>query len=97
MGYTKNRATIKWWDPHTKKLKYFWSVKFYEYNNTFGKGWLLGSELMTSTKNGTLPKLKMDLSDHTIIKDYIFEVAVYLPQRVNPIGIIEQYFEHNNM
>ena len=33
MGYTNTRATMKWWDPQTKKLKYFSSVKFDEYSN----------------------------------------------------------------
>ena len=28
MGYTKIIATMKWWDPHTKKLKYCSYVKF---------------------------------------------------------------------
>ena len=37
MGYTKIRATMKWWDPHTKKLKYCSSAYFDEYNNKFGK------------------------------------------------------------
>ena len=35
MGYTNSRATIKWWDPHTKKLKYCLSEKFDERNSTF--------------------------------------------------------------
>ena len=48
MGYTNSRATIKWWNPHTKKLKYFSSVKFDEHNNTFGKVWSPGSELILS-------------------------------------------------
>ena len=27
MGYTNIRAKIKWWDPHTKRLRYFSSAK----------------------------------------------------------------------
>ena len=30
MGYGKSRATIKWWYPHTKKLKYCSSAKIDE-------------------------------------------------------------------
>ena len=36
MGYTKRRAIMKWWDPHTKRLKYFLSANFDERNNKFG-------------------------------------------------------------
>ena len=38
MGYTNSRATMKWWDPRTKKIKHFSSAKFDEHNNKFGKG-----------------------------------------------------------
>ena len=58
MCYTSSRSTIKWWDPHTNKLKYCSSVKFDEHNNKFGKGWSLGSELMLETNTSTLPTLK---------------------------------------
>ena len=58
MGYTKSRATIKWYDPHTKKLKYCSSEKFDEHNNKFGKGWSLGSELILGTNTSTLRTLK---------------------------------------
>ena len=37
MGYTNRRATMKLWDPHTKKLKYYSHAKFDEHNNKFGK------------------------------------------------------------
>ena len=37
MDYTKIRATMKWWDPHAKKLKYFSSANFDEYDNKLGK------------------------------------------------------------
>ena len=43
MGYINSRAAINWWDPHTKKLKYFSSKHFDEHNNKLGKGWSLGS------------------------------------------------------
>ena len=38
MGYTHSRAAIKWWDSHTKKLKYCSSTNFNEHNNKYGKG-----------------------------------------------------------
>ena len=59
MGYTDITDTTKWWDPHTKKLKYFSSAKFDEYNNKFGKGWSRGSELMTGTNISSLKTLKL--------------------------------------
>ena len=46
MGYTKTRAIIIWWYPHTKILKYFSSANFDEHNNKFGKGWPSGSRLI---------------------------------------------------
>ena len=55
MIYTNIRATIKWWDPHTKKLKYCSSETFDENNNKLGKGWSPGSEIMTSKNISTLP------------------------------------------
>ena len=33
VGYKNSRATMKCWDPHTKKLKYCSSAKFDEHNN----------------------------------------------------------------
>ena len=97
MGYTNSRATIKWWEPHTKKLKYFSYENFDDRNNIFGKGWSPGSELMLSTNTSTLLILKIDLSDHLFIKDYIFEVHINFAPRGTPIGIVSQYFEHHNM
>ena len=38
MGYTNSIATMKWWDSHTKKIKYVSSTKFDEHNNKFGTG-----------------------------------------------------------
>ena len=72
MCYTNSRATIEWWDPHTKKLKYFSSEKFDEHNNKFGKGWSPGSKIKLGTNILTLPTLKIDLSDHPFIKDGMF-------------------------
>ena len=70
IGYTNRRATIKWWDPNTKKEKYCSSAKLDEHNNKFGKWWFPGSELMTGTNIPTLPKLKIYISDHPFIKDF---------------------------
>ena len=61
MGYTNNRATMKLWDPHTKRLKYCSSEKIDDHNNKFGKGWSPGSELMLGTNISTLTTLKIDL------------------------------------
>ena len=97
MGYTNNRATIKWWDPHTKKIKCCSSVMFDEHNNKFGKGWPPGSEPTIGKHKSTLQILKIDFSYHPIIKDDIFEVNVNLLPRGTIIGIVAQYCEHNNM
>ena len=37
MDYTNRTAKIKWWEPHTNKLKYCSSGKFDEHNNKLGK------------------------------------------------------------
>ena len=58
MGYTNSIFTMKWWDPHTKRLKYCSSAKFDEHNNKFGRGWSPGSELMLGTNISILPTLK---------------------------------------
>ena len=71
-GLHKNKATMKWWDPHTKKFKYFSSAKFDQQKNKFGKGWSPGSETMLGTNISTLPTLKIDISDHQFIKYDIF-------------------------
>ena len=65
---------MKFCYPHTNKIKYCSSAKFDEHKNKFAKGWSPGSELMIGTNITTLPKLKIDLSDHFFIKDDIFEV-----------------------
>ena len=60
MGYTNSRATMKWWDPHTKKLKYCSYTKFDEHNNKCGKGCSPGYELMLVTNTytrGYIPKV----------------------------------------
>ena len=62
MGYTNIVATIKWWYPHTKKLKYFSSAKFDEHKNKFGKWWSPGYPLINGTNISALPMLKIDLS-----------------------------------
>ena len=87
---------MKWWYPHTKKLKHFSSANFYGHNNTFGKGWSPGSELTLSTNIPTLKTLKIDLSDNPFIKDDIFEVNVNFPPRDTPISIVKKC-EHHNM
>ena len=64
MGYTNIRATMKWRDSRTKKLKYYSYEKFDEHNNMFDKGWSPGSELTTGKNISTLTTLKTELSDH---------------------------------
>ena len=49
---------------------------------------------MLGTNISRLPTLKNDLSDHTFIKDDIFEVNANFPPRDTPIGIVTQYCEH---
>ena len=97
MGYTDIRATMKWWDPHRKRLKYCSCTKFDEHNHNFEKVWSPGSELMLDTTTSTLPTLKIDLSYHPFIKDSIFEGNVNFPPRGTPICITTQYYEHHNM
>ena len=96
-GYTNNRATMKWWYPHTKKLKYCSSENFDEHKNKFGKRWSPGSELMLGKNTSTLPTLIFDLSDHPFIKDNIFEFDLNLTPIGTPIDIATQYCEHHNM
>ena len=55
MVYINSRSIMKWWYPHTKKLRYFSSEKFDEDNNKLGKGWSPVSELMLGTNIYTLP------------------------------------------
>ena len=64
MGYSKNRATIKWWYPHAKKLQHCSSEIFYEHNNKFGKVLSPGFEIMLGTNISTLSTLK--LTSHII-------------------------------
>ena len=97
MGYTNSRAIMKWWDPHTKRLKYCSSAKFDAYNNKCGKGWLPGYELMLGTNTSTVPTLKIDVSDHPLIKDDLFEDIITFPPRGTPIVITTPYFEHHNI
>ena len=61
MGYTNSISAIKWWDPHTKKLKYCLSAKFDEHNSKFVIEWSSGSETMLSKTISTPPTFKIDL------------------------------------
>ena len=88
---------MKWLEPHTKRLKYFLSTKFNEHINKFGKGWSPGSKLMFGRNIPTLPTLKIDLSDHSFIKDDIFESNAKFPPIVTAIVILAQYCEHHNI
>ena len=97
MCYTNSIDTMKWWDPHTKKLKYYSSAKFDKYNNKFGKVWSPGSEFILGKNISTLPESNIYLSDHPFIKYFIFEFNVNFPARGNPVGIVAQYREHHNM
>ena len=54
MVNTNSRDTMKLWEPHTNKIKYFPSAKIYEHKDKFGKGWTPGSELITGTTVSTL-------------------------------------------
>ena len=74
MGYTSRRATMKWWDPHTKRLKYYSSAKFDKHNSKLGKGWPTVSELITGTIFFTIPTL-INPPDHPFMKYDIFEVT----------------------
>ena len=41
--------------------------------------------------------IKIDLSDHTFIKDDIFEANIHFPPRGTYIGIVTKYCEYHNM
>ena len=97
MGYTNSRATIKLWDQHRNKPKYFPFVKFDEHTNKFGKIWSAVYKIMLGTNISTSTILKTDLSDYPFIKDDVFEVNVNFPPRGTPIVIVTQYCEHHNM
>ena len=97
MGNKNSISTIKWLEQHTKRIKYCSSAKFDEHNNKFGKGCSPGSKLMLGTNISTIPTLKIDPSDHPLIKDYIFESNVNFPPGGNTIEISTQYCEHHNI
>ena len=97
MGYTNIIDTIKWCYPHTKIFKYCPYAKFYEHKNKFGKGWSPGSELILGTNISILTTLKIDLTYHPFIKNYIFEGSVNFSPRVTSIGIITKYCKHHNI
>ena len=59
MCYTNIIAIMKWWYPHTNKLKYCSYAKFDEQTNKFGKVWSPGFELTTGTSVFTLITLKI--------------------------------------
>ena len=59
MGYNSTRETMKWWEPHTNKLKYFSSAKFDEHKNKFVKGWLPGSTLMNDKNKSARSTLEL--------------------------------------
>ena len=59
---------MKWWDPHTKKLKHSEFYKYDNHNNKFGKGWSPGPELINGTHIYSLTTRKIDLSDLPFIK-----------------------------
>ena len=52
---------------------------------------------MLGRNTSTLPTLKIGLSDHPFIKDYIFEDTINFQPRGTPIGITTHYCEHHNM
>ena len=97
MGYTNSIATIKWWDPHTNKLKYYISVIIYKHNNNFGKVWSPGSNILKIIDTSSLLTIKMYLSDHLFVKYDIFEATVKFPPRGTPIVIITYYCDNNKM
>ena len=82
MGYTNSWASIIWWDKHTKKLKYCSSENVDEYNKWFDKGCSPGSNFINGIDKSDLPTIKIDLSDHLFIKDYISDATVTFPPRV---------------
>ena len=90
MDYTNIIATIKQWDPHTKKLKYCLSIKFDEHNNQFGKGWSPGFDFMNRKIISALPMMKIDLSEYPFIKYDIFKATVSFPPTDTTIGIVAQ-------
>ena len=59
MGQTNSKATIKWWGPYIKKLKYFSIAKFDEHNNKFGKLWSPDYSLINVTNISAPPMLKL--------------------------------------
>ena len=97
MVYTNIRSIMKWWYPHTKRLKYCSYANFDEHVNKFGKGWSPVSELMLGTNISILMTLKIDLSYHPFVKYVIFGGDVNFPPRGTIVVIITQYCEHHNI
>ena len=92
MSYTNIISTMKWWDPHKKRLKYCSPKNIYKLNTKFCKGLSPGSELMLGTNISNLPTLKIDLSDHPFLKDYIFEDNFNFHKEALPLAL-----SHNTM
>ena len=59
MVYTSRRATMKWWDPHTNKIKYCASTEFYKHNNKYGKVWSPGSNQLKVKGTSALLTIKL--------------------------------------
>ena len=97
MGYTKIRAKMKLWNPYTSKLKYCSFAKFDKHNNKFEKRWSPGSVFINGTNISSFTKLKIYLSYNPFIKDDIFGATVEFPPRSTLIGVVPQYFNHQNM
>ena len=85
MGYTSSITTIKLWDPHTKRLKYFSYAKFDEHNNKFDKGWSPGSELTLDKNISTLPNLKLTSQIIPLLKMIYFKAMLIFHQEAIPL------------
>ena len=97
MGYTNSRATVRWWDLYTWKLKQSLSEKYYEHKNKFGKYWSPGLNMLNVKDTSDLLTIKLVYISHPFIKYEIFEETVAFPPRVTPIGIITYYFDQHIM
>ena len=85
MGYKNTRAKMKWWDPHTKILKYCSSENSDEHNNKFGKVWSPGSELMIGTNISILPTLKLTSNIIPLSKIIYLKAMLNLHQQALPL------------
>ena len=89
MVYTNSIATMKWWDPHTKKVKYFSSTKFDKNKNKLGKGWSPGFELITGTNNSTLPIHGFTSICTVVCKNTIILWVFTTAYKHDPVSIIK--------